>query len=99
MTVNGNNYGGIFLPSLDRYQIFMSSYQVFILNCHSHLYVDLSRIHLLDIKIIKTCSCPVNGKQTITKLSEKSTLHLTSQHKELTNQHLFLTSRYHMHFI
>ena len=58
----------------------------------SDLYVDLSLIHFLENKSQKTCSCSVNAMQITTKLSDKSTRYMTSQHKDLTSRHHYLTS-------
>ena len=43
-------------------------------------------------QILKTCSCPVNIMHLTTKLSDKSTWYLTSQHKYLTSRHHYHTN-------
>ena len=57
------------------------------------IYVDLELIHLLENKSLKTRSGPINAIQITTKISDKSTLYLTSQHKDLTSRHHYLASR------
>ena len=54
------------------------------------LYVDLSLIHLLENKILKTCSCPDNAIQII-KLSDKSTF---SNYIDLSDHYVDLSEKY-----
>ena len=56
------------------------------------IYVDSELIHLLENKSLKTRSGQINAIQITTKISDKSTLYLTSQHKDLTSRLHYLAS-------